>query len=62
MKYLYEIAINPKYDGYQRWLANMVYKFFEKKTGLRSRASVNEELTQEFHKPVIKNWKEKSLV
>ena len=53
----YEIAINPKYDGYQRWLANMVYKFFKKKTG--SRASVNEELTQEFYKPVIKNWKEK---
>ena len=24
----YEIAINPKYDRYQRGLASMVYKFF----------------------------------
>ena len=27
----YEIAINPKYDGYQRRLASMVYKFFTRK-------------------------------
>ena len=27
----YDIASNPKYDGYQRGLASMVYKFFEKK-------------------------------
>ena len=26
----YEVAINPKYDGYQRGLASMVYKFFVK--------------------------------
>ena len=25
------IAKNPKYDGYQRGLASMVYKFFDKK-------------------------------
>ena len=24
------IASNPKYDGYQRGLASMVYKFFDK--------------------------------
>ena len=28
----FKIAINPKYDGYQRGLASMVYKFFDKKT------------------------------
>ena len=28
----FEIASNPKYDGYQRGLANMVYKFFDKKS------------------------------
>ena len=27
----YEIASNPKYDGYQRGLASMVYKFFDSK-------------------------------
>ena len=29
----YEIAMNPKYDGYQKGLASMVYKFFDKKIG-----------------------------
>ena len=28
----YDIASNPKYDGYQRGLASMVYKFFNKKS------------------------------
>ena len=35
----YDIASNPKYDGYQRGLASMVYKFFDKKStgsGLRA--------------------------
>ena len=26
----FKIASNPKYDGYQRGLASMVYKFFDK--------------------------------
>ena len=28
----FNIAKNPKYDGYQRGPASMVYKFFEKKS------------------------------
>ena len=28
----FNIAKNPKYDGYQHGLASMVYKFFDKKT------------------------------
>ena len=28
----FNIAKNPRYDGYQRGLASMVYKFFDKKT------------------------------
>ena len=27
----FNIAKNPKYDGYQRGIASMVYKFFDKK-------------------------------
>ena len=27
----FEIASNPKYDGYQKGLASMAYKFFDKK-------------------------------
>ena len=28
-----EIARNPRYDGYKRGLASVIYKFFDKKTG-----------------------------
>ena len=28
----FNIAKNPRYDGYQRELASMVYKFFDKKS------------------------------
>ena len=28
----FNIAKNPKYDGYQRGLASMFYKFFDKKS------------------------------
>ena len=28
----FNIAKNPKYDRYQRWLDSMVYNFFDKKT------------------------------
>ena len=35
----------------------MIYKFFDKKTRLGAKASVNEELVQELHKPVIKKFK-----
>ena len=48
----FEIATNCNYDGYQRALASMVYKFFDKKTG--SGVSVNGQLAEELHKQVIK--------
>ena len=55
-----EIAITPKFDGYQRPRATMVNKFFEKKTG--SGASVNEVLAKELPKPVIKKIKRRVYV
>ena len=48
----YEIAKIRQYDEYQRTLSSMVYKFFDKKTG--SRVSVNAQLAEGLHKPVIK--------
>ena len=47
----YKIAINLKYDGYQRRLAIMAYYLSNKKTG--SGTSVYEELAQELYKPVF---------
>ena len=29
---VFKLASDPKYDGYQRGLASMVYKFFDKKS------------------------------
>ena len=49
---VYEIARNPKHDGYLRILASMAYKFFDKKAG--SGAGASEELAQEIHRSVIK--------
>ena len=37
----YEIARNPNFDGYQRGLASMVYRFFDKKTGLVASVKVS---------------------
>ena len=64
----YDIASNPEYDGYQRGLGSMVYKFFDKKSmgsGIKkdttkstadpsalARSSLI--LADELHKPVIK--------
>ena len=51
----FNIAKDPKYDGYQRGLASMVYKFFDKKTagsGVKSIAQ-NEQLVDELHKTII---------
>ena len=53
----YNIASNPEYDGYQRGLASMVYKFFDKKSmgsGIVKDSSLK--LADEFHKPVIKKF------
>ena len=56
----YEIARNPKYDGYQRALPSMVYNlFYGKKTG--SGASIIEELAEESHTPVINRSKRRRV-
>ena len=57
LKIVYEIARNRNYDGNQRALASMVYRFFDKKAG--SGINVNEQLAEELQKPVIKKFKRK---
>ena len=56
----FNIAKNPKYDGYQRGLASMVYKFFDKKSkgsGVNIPLKFNEQLAEELHKPIFRNLK-----
>ena len=53
----FKIASNPKYDGYQRELASMVYKFFDKKSsGSGIHNELNYQLANELHKPVTKKF------
>ena len=69
----FNFAKNPKYDGYQRGLASMVYKFFDKKsasppdkpvkgTGVaNNKIKQNLQLTEELHKPIIRKFKKRKV-
>ena len=68
----FNIVKNPKYDGYQRGLASMVYKFVDEKTagsrvttlankpGIKS-APQNEQSAKELHKPIIRKFKKRKV-
>ena len=50
----FKIASNPKYDRYQRGLASMVYKLFDKRPNRNGIVNEpNYQLANELHKPVI---------
>ena len=58
----YDIASNPEYDRYQRGLASMVYKFFDKKSmgsGFVKDSSLI--LADELHKPAIKKFNKRKV-
>ena len=58
----FNIAKNPKYDGYQKGLTSMVYKCFDKKSkrsGVSIPSEFNKQLAEELHKPIIRNFKKK---
>ena len=45
----FKIASDPKYDDYQRGLASMVYKFFDKKSSGRGVSDPNYQVADELH-------------
>ena len=64
----FNIAKNPKYDRYQRGVASMIYKLFDKNStslpdksvsggGVNIEVKHNEQLAEELHKPIIRNYK-----
>ena len=60
----FNIAKNSKYDGYQRRLASVVYKFFDKKTsasGIKNENISDKELAEELHKPIIRKFKKQKV-
>ena len=63
----YDIASNPKYDGYQRGLASMVYKFFDKKSmgsgfkKLKNTTKSNSSiLADELHKSIVRKFNKRT--
>ena len=64
----FEIANDPKYDGYQRGLASMFYKFFDKIFASLNKSSgngitnePNYQLENELHKPIIRKLKKRKV-
>ena len=61
---VFAIAIYPEYDGYQRRLASMVYKIFDKKSkgaGVKNEITQNQQLANELHKPIIRKFKKRKV-
>ena len=61
----FNIAKNPKYDGYQRGLASMLYNFFDSKlkgSGVaNNEIKQNLQLAEELHKPSIRKLKKRTI-
>ena len=64
----FKIASDPKYDGYQRGLASMVYKFFDKRSASLNKSSgsgianeANYQLANELPKPIIRKFKKRKV-
>ena len=59
---IFKIASNPKYDGYQRGLASMVYNFFDKKSSGSGIANKpNYQLANELHKAILRKFKKRKV-
>ena len=61
----FNISKSLKYDGYQRGLASMVIKFFDKKSKgsgvANNEIKQNLQLAKELHKPIIRNFKKRTV-
>ena len=59
----FKIASDQKYDGYQRGIASMVYKFFDKMSsgGMIPNNKGNIPLVDELHKPIIRKLKKRKV-
>ena len=59
----YKIAVDPKYNGYERALASMAWKFFnERSKNMIGSGIESKQLTKELHKPIIRNFKKEKCI
>ena len=57
---LFNIAKNPKYDGYEHRFASMVYNLLGKKSATYTGTEIyseNQQLAEELHKLIIRKFK-----
>ena len=58
----FNIAKNPKYDGFQRGLLSMVYKFFDKKiSGSGIKNYVKQRVSWRINKPFVKKFNKREV-
>ena len=56
----FKIASDSEYDGYQKGLVSMVYKFFDKtfsESGVATESEPNYQLANELHRQIIKKFR-----
>ena len=61
---VFNIAKNPKYDGYQRGLVSMVYNFFDKRASgsdIENQNMPDQQLAEELHKPFTRKFKKRKV-
>ena len=60
----FNVAKNPKYDGYQRSLASLIYNFFDKKASggaIKNEYMSNKKLAEETHNPIIRKLEKRKV-
>ena len=58
----FKIVSDPKYDVYQRGLASVVYKLFDKKSsGSGVGNEINQQLVSELHKQIIRKFRRRKV-
>ena len=62
----FNIAKNPSYDGHQRGLVSIVYKFFDKKSEgsgvANNEMKQNLQLAEKLHKLIIRKFKKENFI
>ena len=60
----FNIAINSKYDGYQRGIPSLVCKCLDKKSSggaVKSGIIPNQQLAEELHKTIIRKFEKRKI-
>ena len=61
----FNVAKNPKYNGYQRGLASMVYIFIDKRSSsgiVKNEIISNKYLAEELNKQIIRKFEKRKLL